>query len=293
MINIVKLIKDLMKLRNSGFSLLQVMVAIGLAGGVSLIIMKNMELQKQNQRTTESQVAIMDFMSEFKNYFNIPGVCKSSLNELSFENKTNNISTIINENDNEKYIEGGYYQNNKVILKKMTISNLRYEDKLKTTASMDFKLKLEKTGKVYGSKTISKSFSFLLQFDLSNKFYNCGLSLTPYIDQALVAKVLKSTTKNQAPDTNVDNSYKAAKEDRPSDTNLNIEEKSVNNSLVTEVQVAKEIIKKNSHNEKIDIADKKIQEAIDANPTLKALHSNLEKIEESNKILQKLLDEDI
>lgn len=105
-------------MNRKGFSLLEVIIALGLMGVASIFMMKLRQSQNKSQKTTENSAFIYDTFSEIRAYLQKPGVCSISLDGKKIA-KDLQIEVIKRHDGTEKYkvgqkLNGGSYKISKI-----------------------------------------------------------------------------------------------------------------------------------------------------------------------------------
>ena len=158
-----------------GFSILQVVVAMGLMSVLSLSFMQMMKNQNKSQRSVRASMELDNFINEFRAVMSLPGTCKKSFGGKTYHNGLD-IQHIIRPNGIIKYKVGSLYG-----LKGLRLKGIRLTEFSSDSASGEaiqmglasMEIDVEKRGKVYGAKNMTRKISIILYLDQSKKIVGC------------------------------------------------------------------------------------------------------------------------
>ena len=155
-----------MKLINQkGFSLVQVMIAFALAGGLSLVIMRQMQNMGKAQKLAEVKNSINETFGTIGNYIKNDTVCSSAFSTIK-PGESFDLLEINASGTGLSLQKGQEMGNTKVIIENMMIMNTPAEvDSDQGLYEVTFRLTLQKkAGDYYMAGTSSrKDFTFLAQ----------------------------------------------------------------------------------------------------------------------------------
>ncbi|ATH09045.1 hypothetical protein BIY24_14145 [Halobacteriovorax marinus] len=159
------------KLNNSGFSMVQIMMAAGMMGLLSLGVMKIMENQRKSANAIKSSAQAHSFYLEAKAYMARPGYCKKNFNGLKVgEGDEFVLEDILKSNGKTLYKKGQILNQS---LRLTSISTANYEKDTEFSALMDLRFKLDKIGNSYGAKGYTRILKLNLTLDKDGAIKDC------------------------------------------------------------------------------------------------------------------------
>ena len=161
-----------MTLGSRGFSLVQVLVATGIMGGLALVLMRLQDNSSQITKTAEVNQALYIFSQEITSVLTIPKNCTETFKTLVLNETPRNITVIKKVKNNGTpivmYTVGNTYQNNQ--LKLESIQYVESSDEF-----LEVRMKFNKESKqVAGGKSISKVLKLSFSKDAMNRITQCG-----------------------------------------------------------------------------------------------------------------------
>lgn len=160
------------KIGNSGFSMVQVMMAAGMMGVLSLGIMKLMDNQRKSAKAIKSSAEAHSFYLEAKAYMARPGYCKKNFLGLKIaEGDEFVLEDILKSNGKTLYKPGQIFGRS---LRLESISTANFEKDTEFTALMDLRFKLDKIGKSYGAKGYTRILKLNLSLDKDGSVKDCS-----------------------------------------------------------------------------------------------------------------------
>ncbi|WP_372654047.1 hypothetical protein [Halobacteriovorax sp.] len=160
-------------LNDNGFSMVQIMMAAGMMGILSLGMMKMMENQKLSVKSLESSAAAVNFYTEAKAYLGRPGYCSKNFEGIVLEEgDAFELDNILKANGDILYEKGQIYESG--IFRLESISTKSFEKDTETSGLMQLRFKLDKVGKSYGAKSFTKILKLSFSLDENGKVLSCS-----------------------------------------------------------------------------------------------------------------------
>lgn len=187
-----------MKMNQSGFSLVQTMVAVGLTGVLAMVVMKNQETSTNMQQKNNSNQVMAQTTQIVQKLLNDRASCSASLSGKSTGSTIDKlIQAQVNPADYNAFIPTGILvEENKplqsgVIVKKMTIINDSGLDYLE----VEFNLDPNNKTKMVGGKEIKKRFQLQLAKDGGGVIDTCHSESDNLVQTSAVesCKAMKGT----------------------------------------------------------------------------------------------------
>lgn len=202
----------------SGFSLLEITIAMGLATGLLLFYMKMQGEQAKKALTAKVNQEIDTFFTDFKATMDRPGFCNKSFESTTMSDKSvTSIQTVKNPRGDIRYKVGDVYGSKTLKLNSITLKDFKPDDKEGFEGIATLELDIEKIGNVYGSKKISKQMEVSVTRDDTKKILACGsLSsggitiITPTPVTSTPPTLIEHTTPTQLSLPPMDNEQKKA-----------------------------------------------------------------------------------
>ncbi len=164
-------------LNNNGFSMVQVMMAAGMMGILSLGMMKMMENQKLSLNSQRASAAAVNFYTEAKAYLGRPGYCSKNFEGITLEEgDAFELDNILKPNGDVLYEKGKIYESG--LFRLESISTKSFERDTESTGLMLLNFKLDKVGKSYGGKSFTKSVKLSFNLDDKGKVLSCSTLAT-------------------------------------------------------------------------------------------------------------------
>ncbi len=159
----------------NGFSLLEVLIAMSLATGLLLFLMKIQEQHAKSQKTTQTSMEIDSFINDLKGTLARTGFCEKSFIKLPLkDNVATPVTSIISPRGEIRYAVGEKYGNNTIKLLALTIKNFKPDDIAGRSGVGELEVLIEKQANVSGAKTVTRKFDFVLTRDESDVIIGCG-----------------------------------------------------------------------------------------------------------------------
>lgn len=168
--------KNEIDIRNKiGFSLLEIVVAMGLAAGLLIFYLKMEAQQVKKQKTIQTNIELDSFYNDFKSTINRPGYCNKSFeNTYLNDNSFISISNIKNPLGNIRYEVGKIYGNNQIKLVSIDLKKFKPDNKEGLEGLATLEIMIEKLGAIYGTKFLKKEIEISVSRDPNYKVINCG-----------------------------------------------------------------------------------------------------------------------
>ncbi|MBC7429306.1 MAG: type II secretion system protein [Bacteriovorax sp.] len=166
----------MMNFRNRrGFSLLEIIIAMGLATGLLIFIMKMQTEQAKNAKTAIVNKEVETFFNDFRAVVDRAGYCNKSFENVTFtDNSRQTIDTIKNPRGDVRYAVGETYGSNTVKLNAITLRDFKPDDKDGFEGIATLEVSLERIGKIYGGKNVTKTMEVSVSRDKVHKIISCG-----------------------------------------------------------------------------------------------------------------------
>ncbi|WP_417335386.1 hypothetical protein [Halobacteriovorax marinus] len=160
------------KLNNSGFSMVQLMMAAGMMGLLSVGVMKIMENQRKSAKSIQSSAHAQSFFMEARTYMARPGYCKKNFEGLQIAKGDEfEIEEVLKSNGKVLYKKGQTFGG---ALKLSSISMSKFEKETDTTALMNLNFSLDKIGNSYGAKGFKKILKLEVYLNEKSEILDCG-----------------------------------------------------------------------------------------------------------------------
>ncbi|MFG1482858.1 type II secretion system protein [Halobacteriovorax sp. HFRX-2_2] len=275
---------------NSGFTLLEIVMAAGLLAIIALGFARFMKTQMKSTKTAINQTELNNYANAIKAYMGKPGTCKRSLAKLGKLENDLILDEIVRPDGKAKYTIGDKISSTSFVLSSMYITNF-YVNKVEGQdfhrAELKLNLELSRmSDNAYGGKTIIKRFEVDLFVNDSNRVEDCGVLGGLYLP-----KIPFMNTSSSSSETASSNSTSGSNNDGSKETSS----ESVNNELSTKSDYNKAF--EDSVNEAAQktgqaISQEDINKAVDNNPELKKAMESLKSLQESTKKMEALLNEE-
>lgn len=281
--------------KQHGFSLIELMIALGIMTAALMGYMKMMAHQTKQNRTNVAAQELSNYYREISAYIGKGQICEKTFIDKALVNNLK-INSIKKRNGTDKYLVGAPYAGNVVKIKSMNLTEVEKEHDNIFKGSAQLTIHFEKMGKVYGVKEIRKTIELDFIVNEKNKIITCaslgslslnslnlaGLGLIPEVKEDKEDVKIKKET------------IKVVKQILPK------VEVAAKKAIVSKTMTAdkKKMEELQAHNEKllktiqgltqdapaVPAADaKKIQAIIDANPQLKEVQNMIKKMQLQHK----------
>lgn len=163
-----------MKLLNrNGFSMVQVMMAAGMMGVLSLGMMKMMETQKKSAKSIKAGVEVQAFYSELRAYMGKSTYCIANFEgEVLKEGDQFDLEELVKPNGKILYKVGNKYGDRSFKIAKIEVTD--FEKDSDTSGIMKLQFVLDKIGKSYGAKSYTKILKIDVLLDDKGKLTSCA-----------------------------------------------------------------------------------------------------------------------
>ncbi|WP_127716537.1 hypothetical protein [Halobacteriovorax sp. HLS] len=159
--------------KEDGFSIVQVMIAAGMMGIVSLGMMKMMENQRKSTKSMKTSMEVDSFYNEAKTYFSKDGYCSKNFEgEVLKSGDKFEIMELIKPNGKTLYKVGEIYGNRTFKISKIDI--IDFEKETDTSGIMKLQFSLTKMGDSYGAKSYKRILKLDTSLDENKKVVNCA-----------------------------------------------------------------------------------------------------------------------
>ncbi|EPZ50115.1 hypothetical protein M902_0450 [Bacteriovorax sp. BAL6_X] len=278
---------------NSGFTLLEIVMAAGLLAVIALGFARFMKTQMKSTKTAINQTELNNYASAIKAYMGKPGTCKRSLAKLGKLENDLILDEIVRADGKAKYTIGDKINSTNFILSSMYITNF-YVNKVEGQdfhrAELKLNLELSRMNdNAYGGKTIIKRFEVDLFVNDSNRVEDCGVLGGLYLP-----KIPFMNTSSSSSETASSNSTSGSNSDSSKETS-SAEQESVKNELSTKSDYNKAFeasVNEAAQKTGQSITQEDINKAVDNNPELKKAMESLKSLQESTKKMEELLNEE-
>ncbi len=165
----------MLKLQNSnGFTLIEVMIAVGMLSVVALGLMQLSEMKSKQDRTSRINSDIDTFMIDLKGLLGSPGYCfKSVENQVFSSERGLKFSAIKTPIGRIRYSVGGVYANGSFMLSDLEFQNFTPETADERDGVATLKVSFEKQGKIYGASQVSRTIEMFVLRDENKKVEDC------------------------------------------------------------------------------------------------------------------------
>lgn len=291
--------------KNNGFSLLELMITLGLMSAASIGYMKLMSQQTKQNKTNVANQEAANLHSEIKSYLGKSGVCDKTFENLTLEDNLQ-LKEIKKTNGKAKFKIDQIYGNRAIKIKAIQFLDFEEEEGNPLKGSGQLAFTFEKMGKVYGGKRVVRKIELDLILDKSDKIISCaplgllnlsGLGLSNS-NTSTEKKELdsKETSEKEEIVQKVEIKKEVVKipkvPPQPTESIKVAESKETEPASLTSNNVASIIQKMASDPSSVNPKDaKKVQGIINANPQLKEMYNMIKQMQQSQKQHQKYLEE--
>jgi hypothetical protein len=158
---------------NSGFSMVQIMIAAAMMGVLSLGMLQMMENQAKSNRSIKASNELQAFFNEARAYMGKTTYCTKNFGgEVMGEGEVLELDEIIKPNDKVLYAVGDIIGDRSLKIAK--IEAIEFEKDTETTGMMKLRFTLEKLGKSYGAKFYKRSMKIDMATDEGGKVTACA-----------------------------------------------------------------------------------------------------------------------
>ena len=158
----------------NGFSLIEVMIAVGMLSVVALGLMQLSEMKAKQERTSRINSEIDTFMVDLKGLLGSPGYCLKSLENQTFSDqrglKFDSIKTPIGR---IRYSVGEVYANGSFMISGLEFENFMPETEDERDGVATLKVSFEKQGKIHGASQVSRTIEMFIVRDVNRKIEDC------------------------------------------------------------------------------------------------------------------------
>lgn len=162
------------RMDNKGFSILQVLIAVGLAGALSVYLMKLNSEQLKVSETAKTNHIYQTFTEEIKSVLSKTSVCFNSFKEIDYDGETGELERIVGKNK-KVYFRAGRVIEKRILIKSMKLGKFLADDPDEVSVgAADLIIELERVKNIYGGKKLIKKIPMNLLVDDEFKILNCG-----------------------------------------------------------------------------------------------------------------------
>jgi len=268
---------------NKGFSLVQVMIAAGLMGMLSLFMLKMQENQRMSQNKIEMDGEIRSFMNKLNGFFQRADYCEKNIVGKNVQDGVGDpvkIEKFIAPNGRVLFEKGGLYGNKSFELESIAKDSFFYDTDDRSSGNLTLMVKLKKHKKSFGAKIIAKKIDLMVYLNHHGKIISCnsnsfgGGAARIGITTEDISNVVTGKTVTPTPTQAVN---------QPSTTatpkNITVPPSSTTQQKMITAQ------------EKMQQKTELIKKTIQNSPTLQELQKTIKAMQESNKAMEKLLNE--
>ncbi|PIK13905.1 MAG: hypothetical protein CES88_13040 [Halobacteriovorax sp. JY17] len=158
--------------------MVQIMMAAGMMGLLSLGMMKLMENQTLSEKSLRSRAAVQNFYSEAKAYLARPGYCAKNFEGVYLKDGVEfELEDILKSNGKPIYKKGEIYELGLIRLDSITTRNFEKDSEFKGLMQLVFNF--SKVGKSYGAKKYVRVVKLSLELDKEGRVLNCSTLGSP------------------------------------------------------------------------------------------------------------------
>lgn len=268
-----------------GFSLVQVMVAMGIAGLLMVALMRMQEQQSMTSRKAAVDIEVNSFQSQMNGFIGRPGYCDKNFLDREFDSEPIELEQFLKPNGDPKFEVGQKYGNGKFKILTMTLKDFEFDDEIGYEVGgaglANFEVKLERLGKMFGTKNITKNFEISLYVDDKKMIKGCGSTMAGGMLGGSGGGSMSEKAITKESVEAIINAKMDALKDSEDKTKEEIEE-------IEKEKLAEEV----SANKDLNMSDaKQVQKVIESNPQLKLLQEQMLNMKKNNEKMNKMLKE--
>lgn len=253
----------------SGFTLLEITIAAGLLGFLAMAFLKYQQNQMKSTKTNINKTEINNYIQGMKAYMGKPGICKKSLQELGTLKNEQAVSKILRPDGEVKYavnekVTGTNYNVSAMYISDVFINKVKDQTLHRGEAAFNIEL-TRMDNRSFGGKVLKKSFDIDMYVDNSGAISDCSVLGGLYLP-------LGPSTQSGG----TDETSEASTESENTDLNKTFERTVKEASQKTGQHISQEDIKK----------------AVKSNPQLQQAMESLKVLQESNKKMEELMNEE-
>lgn len=160
-------------MNRKGFSLIEMMMVLGIMGVVATGFITFMKTQNKGQQTLAAQGESHILVSEMRTYLGKYNVCANSLVGKTFRSEGLEIQEILRPSGKVKYKVGDVLAQGKLKINALTLENYEEDtvDGLQGRATLF--VSIERLGDVYGNKVVKKEINLDIVLDTSKRITSC------------------------------------------------------------------------------------------------------------------------
>jgi len=233
-----------------GFSLIQIVIAAGLMGMLSLYMLKMQQNQMMNQNKILMDTEILQFMNKLNGFFDRSEYCEKNLMGKSvIDAEGFELLKFEAPNGRTLFEKGQLYGNRTFELESIQKSDFFFDTKDKRSGNLTLTITLKKHKKSFGSDHIKKKLDLMVYLDEDGVINSCS-----------------------------SNSFSGV----GAGANTNIKTEDIRDVVSWAVK------DKDAVDEKTEKKYEDIQKTIESNPALKELQKSIQSLQKSNEELEKL-----
>ncbi|MEH0862028.1 type II secretion system protein [Halobacteriovorax sp. DPLXC-1] len=269
----------------NGFTLMEIVIAAGLLGFLALAFMKYQQNQIKSTKTNINKTELNNYFQGMKAYMGKPGTCKRTFEKLGRLENRLIVEKILRPDGEAKYSLEEKVAGTNYILSSMYISDLfvnKIEDRELHRGEAVLNVELTRINNAsYGAKKLNKSFEIDMYVDNENKISDCGVLGGLYLP--LGPSVISNTqATNESQDDSSSESVSSA--DDSSSESLS--------SKDDMDKVFQRSIQEASQKTGQQISQEDIKKAVQDSPELQKAMESLKVLQESNKKMEALMNEE-
>jgi prepilin-type N-terminal cleavage/methylation domain-containing protein len=158
----------------NGFSLLEIVVAMGLMSLGLVFLMRMQTNQAKNAATTKSNIELESLISDIRGIMTKGGYCEKTLKNLVLTNEgVLNLADIRNPKGEIRYSVGKKYGDNTILLKSMRVKNFSSHEAGGLDGVATLEITLEKPKMTLGQKEVVRSIDISIYRDSDFKILGC------------------------------------------------------------------------------------------------------------------------
>ena len=160
--------------KKGGFSLVQVMIAMGAMGMLSVFMLRMMSNQQKQQKTVEANIEINHFLQILRSELAHPEACLKNFYGLKVsEAEALNIEYLKDRTGKIRYQRDALYGNHRFRIMDITLGPFEKFPTQLGKGRLSLNLNLEKSGKVYGNKQVLRKLPLTVSLSSSGQIATC------------------------------------------------------------------------------------------------------------------------
>ena len=193
----------------TGFSLIEVVVAMGVLSIGALFLMQMQTQQAKSAATTKANIEIESLVADLRGLLTRSEYCVPSFSNLSLPDGGEvSVPDIRNLQGKIKYAVGQVYGDRTIRIKSIVIKNFEADSPPVLTGVGKLELTIERAKNAYGAKDVKRMIDVTLMLDSARKIIGCqtlaagGSEMSGSItNQKIDTKVVSKVLEDKAPET--------------------------------------------------------------------------------------------